>query len=620
MYRLILFLLLFSSTATKGLSQILDDSTKLVYGPTTTSYQLESSLYYLTDQEYFPDTVVNNFYQNLPLEQNRYHWQELDNTGSALSPIFYQMPETVGARNGYNAYNYWYTNPQKVKYYNTRSPYTRLYYSQGGNGRSWLQVTHARNINENWSAGIDFNRLTAEPQYGTFPSQDKQIVSTSYTINTRYYSPNGRYKALAHVSRLRHQADELGGIFYSAALPNNFTDIIQYDESVSQLTTASSEDLRVNYHLYQEFKLVDALQLYTTLNKQHQINYYEDSQPEATYYGTTFGTDVTDIYERLRTDGFVAQGGVKGSLKAGKWNAYTKYRRHTFSSQNYTPFIDNEYGIGGFIALSPDTLRTVRAEIELFTEGTYNFSAEAKNKLLNLKYQRARYKPALIYNFSEGLINSWVNDFTYPQADKLSGKLTLKLGKFKLEPGLTFSLVQDPLYFTADTISLTNYPENVRPAQASGAVQLLQPQLAWRWQSEGGFNWQADVTYSLVTGSASEAWAVPDLIANTAFYYEGGMFGGNLIGQIGIDVHYTSSYYARGYAPAVQQFFVQNSYKIPDYPIANFFFGFRINTTRVFARMSHLNQGFTDEGYFLTPYYPGIGRSFDIGIDWLFFD
>ena len=617
--------LLMASLSLPAFSQILDDSTKLVYGPTTINYSLESSLYYLTNQVYFPDTAVTYFYRNLPVEQSGYQWQELDNTGTALAPVFYHIPSTIGARNGYNAYAYWFTSPEKVRYYNTRSPYTRLHYSQGGNGRSWLQVTHARNINKNWSAAFDFNRLTAEPQYGAFGGQDKQVVSTSYMLNTRYYSPNDRYKLLAHVSRLHHEADELGGIFFNQELPSNLENIIEYQESTSQRTTAYSEDLRVNYHLYQEYKLVNALQIYGRADKEHQINYFEDTAPTQEYYNQQLPEDLTRIYERLRTDRFEGQGGFKGELKAGKWNAYAKYRRLTFTPRRSALIIDNEYGLGGFIALIPDTARALRVEAELYTEGMYKFTAEAKNKFLQLKYQRARYKPALIYNFNEGQLNNWVNNFTYPQADRLEGRLELKLGSFSLEPGVTFSLVQDPLYFSADSISLTTYPQNIRPRQASGSVQLVQPKLAWRWQTrkateKGGFHWDTDITYSLVTGEAKEAWPAPEFIINSAFYYEGGMFGGNLRGQVGIDAHLTSVYYARAYAPAIQQFAVQETYQPPAYPIANIFFGFRINNTRVFARLSHFNQGFTDEGYFLTPYYPGIGRSFDIGIDWLFFD
>ncbi len=620
MQRILVFLLVFAGTAVNSLAQILDDSTKLVYGPATVNYSLESSLYYMNDQVYFPDTSINYFYRNLPVEQSGYTWQELDNTGTALAPIFYQLPESVGTRSGYTAYDYWFASPEKVRYYNTRSPYTRLNYNLGGNGRSWLQVTHARNINPNWSAAFTFNRLTTEPQYGTFLSQAKQVVSTSYQLNTRYYSPNGRYKALAHVSRLHHEADELGGILFTAELPTDFFDIIEYDNSQSQRTEAYSEDLRVNYHLYQEFKLVNALQVYGVFDKQHQINYYEDTQASEEYYNIQLAEGQTRIYERLRTDSYIGQGGLKGSLKAGKWNAYTKYRRYVYTPHRTNIFIDNEYAIGGFIALNPDTIRTLRAEAEIYSEGMYQFTAEAKNKLVAVKYQRARYKPAVIYNFSEGTIDNWYNNFTFPQADRLEGNFSLKFRNFTIKPGAVFSLVQDPLYFKVDSISLQNYPTNLRPVQASGAVQLLQPKLAFRWQNNKGIHWDADVTYSLVTGGASEAWPAPDLIANSALYYEGKMFGGNLLAQLGIDLHYVSSYYARTYAPAVQQYAVQQNFQTNNYPIANFFFGFKINNTRVFARMSHLNQGFTDQGYFLTPYYPGIGRSFDVGIDWLFFD
>lgn len=618
----ILFLLLGLPLGLMG--QILDDTTKLVYGPKTTTFIREGSLYYQTKQEYYPDTLIRNFYRILPLERSGYRLQTLENTGTAQSPVFYTLPEQIGLRSGFYVYDNWFNEPAEIRYYNTRSPFTRLFATFGGDGRSWLDITHARNINPRWSVGLDFTRLTAEQQIAPSPQANlrNQVTSTAYALYTRYESENGRYALLANLSRLKHTVKESGGILFTGEdLPADLGNLIEYEDSPRRLEDARSSVLRLNYHLFHQYKLVNALQLYHIFDRETRTDSYLDAAPNAAYYNLdAFPAEVQALGEDFFSREYKNQLGVKGGYKAGHWNAYAKHRSVKLAPTPELIEQVDELAVGGYLALQPDSLRTLRLEAELRNEGQYRFEALAQNTWLSLRYQRSQYKPAYLYQYRNTLFNEWNNEsFLDPTADRLEGTFFLKLGSLVFKPGLQLTLVQNPLYFRADTLTGIGRPVDIAPVQGSTA-QMISPRLAFSLKISDRVFWEGDAQYTYVTEKSAEAFPVPSWLFNSALYYEGPLFGGNLLGQFGVDVHMKAAYFAQAYDPVLRQFVVQDDFLVPAYPVANLFFGFKINTTRVFARLSHFNQGLTGQGYFTTPYYNGLERTFDFGIDWLFFD
>ena len=90
--------------------------------------------------------------------------------------------------------------------------------------------------------------------------------------------------------------------------------------------------------------------------------------------------------------------------------------------------------------------------------------------------------------------------------------------------------------------------------------------------------------------------------------------------QAGAELHYKSAYYADAYMPLTQQFYLQTRQKAEGYLLADVFANLRINRTRLFVKMSHVNQGILQSTYFVAPDYLGMRRSFAFGVDWYLFD
>jgi len=103
-------------------------------------------------------------------------------------------------------------------------------------------------------------------------------------------------------------------------------------------------------------------------------------------------------------------------------------------------------------------------------------------------------------------------------------------------------------------------------------------------------------------------------------YYEKDWFNRKMHVQLGIDLHWKSSYFAYNYDPATQQFFLQNELEVPNYLVADIFFNFQLIRGLVFLKVINVLEGLQAEGYQATPFYPGQGRGIDLGVKWLFFD
>ena len=93
-----------------------------------------------------------------------------------------------------------------------------------------------------------------------------------------------------------------------------------------------------------------------------------------------------------------------------------------------------------------------------------------------------------------------------------------------------------------------------------------------------------------------------------------------MFSQIGFEVYYQSRYRALDYSPSTQQFYLQNSFTIRNYPVVDAFISADIKSVTVFLKGAYINQGLLYDGYYTTPYYSGYPRRFQFGLKWNFFN
>ena len=130
-------------------SRVIDDTTKQIYGPRTSRYYYEEDVFFNTFALRQVDTVIRNFHRFDEVRRNENLYQDLGTEGTAIRPIYYQVPENIGVSSGFNVYDvYW--EREKIKYWDTKSPFSNMNVVLGGRGRSITRATYSRNISPNW--------------------------------------------------------------------------------------------------------------------------------------------------------------------------------------------------------------------------------------------------------------------------------------------------------------------------------------------------------------------------------------------------------------------------------------------------------------------------------------
>jgi hypothetical protein len=157
----------------------------------------------------------------------------------------------------------------------------------------------------------------------------------------------------------------------------------------------------------------------------------------------------------------------------------------------------------------------------------------------------------------------------------------------------------------------------------SGYVQLNY--LIWKIRNEQQIRYSAN--------SGEDAIRVPAIWVHWKSYFEYKPRKNPFLEvNIGFDLRYRSAYKADYYMAVTQQFYLQPNpsedvaaSKQNVFPLAATFvmdpyFSLRIHKALVLIKVNNALQGIGGQGYFTTPFYPGLQRSFQFGIKWYFFD
>mgnify|MGYP001356514074 FL=1 len=112
---------------------------------------------------------------------------------------------------------------------------------------------------------------------------------------------------------------------------------------------------------------------------------------------------------------------------------------------------------------------------------------------------------------------------------------------------------------------------------------------------------------------------VPEWITRNTIMFSSEVFNKSLFIQTGITFNYFTKYYADYYNPLISEFVTQNYREIGDFPRFDFFFNAKIQQTRVFIKVEHLNSSFSGYDYYSDPFSPFRDMSVRLGLVWNFF-
>ncbi|GAB3342344.1 hypothetical protein GCM10027299_57090 [Larkinella ripae] len=608
---------------------LLDDSTKLVYGPTTTRYFLESDVLNNRKKLFPIDTTLEGTHRTNYLSRYDYLYTDLGNLGTALRPVFYETP-AFGSQTGLNAYGLYGYQTQNIRYFDTRSPYTNMYLVLGGLGQNILNFDFARNISSRLNVGFNIQRMTSDDQYSeNLNSVQRLIENWNFVAHVNYRSKDDKYTLLAHYNNLNHRSKDPGGIIE----PDSLTDP---DLQLSPiLTAANSHEKRNELHVYQQYVLDTAFQVYNTLDFRAQSYRFDDTNlangldtiaqfPRPfypRYYFDNLETRQTTLFRSIDN-----QFGLKGqfSMRRSAFNYRAWLRTRIYGATNKFnagPLLpDSSYKqnrfetyLGGWLGYYfPDSLTRATAEIEYLLGRDFRFQGRLESKFLTAGYESVFTSPTLIQSRFISNIYQWdhtnrlSSQFDLRGTQHAYGQLNLRLGKLTLNPGLDYYLLTNYIYFDTEAV----------PQQLSDAFSILRTGLGLQFRA-GKFTAVGQGFYTLV--SRDEVLRIPKLFANARAEYSFLLFK-KLYVLAGVQFHYKSAYFADQYMPLTQQYHLQNDVKLSDYVVAEPYANFRINRVRLFVKMAHANQGLFDRIYYSAPYFRTINRSVSFGVHWLLFD
>lgn len=631
-----------STTGISGNSGGIDDSTKVIYGPKSTRYVLEDDIFNNRRKLYTVDTTMDDVHRYTYVQRSQNQYQDLGNLGTAMRPVFVQVPQQLGAQTGYYVFAPYAYQTMGVKYFDTRSPFTDMYLALGGRNQNILRFDFAQNVNPRWNIGFNVQRFTSQKQFGTSgPNDPRKLLAQNWGFlgHTNYRSKNDKYTLLLHFNNMNHSLDEQGGVLPGQTIGAEGDTIVNrfdYDGD-ARLTLVNGREIRNDWHIYQQYVLDQGFQVFHRLDYRRQKNYYQDdtlrlnqtdqalpgaSEPLPGFYPDILG-DTSRIEQDARFRLLENVFGLKGIYQVGnsafnyraylRSRIYGQYTRYLTSRPLYNEYETRrtETFLGGWLGYYfPDSLSRLTAEAEYQIGGGFRLQGQFESKFLTAGYTAMLVEPTLLQERYQSKVFFWRNNFKLRGYNHAYGKLNLRYRKIRLEPGLDYQLLSNYTYFD----------ENAVARQAEGSFSVLRTGLGYQFEV-GKFLTSGQAYYTIQ--SRTDILRTPPLFLNARLQYEF-LYAKVLYIQAGIDLHYKSPYYADAYMPLTQQFYIQNRQRVEGYVLADLYANLRVNRTRLFIKLTNATQGLfpqvLEPGYFVAPDYLQLRRGFAFGVDWYLFD
>ena len=563
-------------------------------------------------------TIKSDYKYNL-LHKDNFGLLEFANEGQKYTVLnfgltnFSSYPEF-----GFIAKHANYIQSNDINYYSVATPLTELYFKtvmeQGQN----VDVLVALNTSKQLNISVAYKGLRSLGKY-----INQLSSSGNFRFTTSYFSKNNKYNLNFHFTGQDILNGENGGITDTDDFESDNQDFKNRARLQVYFSDATSFLKGKRFFIDHQYKLFSN-DSENNLAIIHQFNFenkfYEFYQKTVTTtidgiivqrFGDAFvSTDINDqtIYKRLYN-----KAGIEFENKTlGRFQFFVEDFNYNYGYDKTvvlgTEFIPNRLSnrldaIGGqyeyiknkwkgklFInkAISKETFSTVDAQANFKLNDKNSFSAQYQNisKVPNHNF---------ILHQSSYINYNWYNSFNNEKINNLKFNANTQFVNLSAQA----TLLTDYLYFSDDS---TDERQLVSPKQYSKTINYFSIQASKEFKYK---KWALDNTFLYQKVSQEdEILNVPTLVARNTIYYSTHFFKKALYIQTGVTVNYFSKYLANDYNPIVNEFFVQNTKQIGDFPMLDFFINGRIRQTRIFLKAEHFNSGFSTSNFYNTPSMP----------------
>ena len=527
----------------------------------------------------------------------------------------------------------------KTIFFNTKSPYTRLYYISGPQEYQTFHFIHTQNINRNINFGARYDIYSSE---GYFVEQDSRNRNGSFWFNVKNY----RYRNNSSINFNRIQISNNGGIVNNLYV-TDYTNLDLNKTDVRLLKTGNDIRLFDGFMEHEVALIQKTEKAFFETGLANEIHYaltqrkYYD--PISTDFKDDFTNEYYDFYtsryNNLKTEDTLSfrllknAGGLFVSL--GKSNKIriaammvntvetyrNSYRDTLFKYINDTTIITQS-------ALIRFNAKTKNENIQLSSHFIYNpnqgYRKNEYDGCINLTYRHRIWTDTAFFNFKYHnyrtmpdyfMMQYYSNHYKWqkrwPIQDFSQTQLRCNLVKSRFAATFQVNSIKNHLWLdqnrvwnlSSNSIKILGF--GIEKTQNFGKYFSLRGKLLYQYSNDSIIDLPQFAT------SATALFQTPVHFKST---------GGELNLQIGVDCWINSSYYVPNFDPALNQFFMQRSMKIGDYPFVDVFISAQVKRMVMFARFEHITAGLKGSTYFDAYNYPTRPLTIKIGVSWTFYD
>lgn len=648
-----------TGTATPEMTINQDDTTNQVYYFYLNDFQTQE-----VSDEFEPVFNIN------PILSDKFQHQYLGNFGAPHYSLMYQPRIRRGFDMGYHSYDGYLITQKDVPFFNVEKPHTDALFSAATQEDAFIDVKFTSNTAKRSNSYIAYKRIS---HIGAYTHQ--QIRHTNYVTSTYWRSKKDNYLAFFSWAGNTIKQKNNGGIFLDTFEINELLYSDLYNNISRKLIPVNVESAQSEYDnheitLSQYFSFAalkrnktpiteataDTLIITDSLgiavdtvikqkrNNQQQPMIKEPQIPSKIYLNHQFSykleqikffdDDITNASDSVYGDFVVNRRGLRHYIAAKKYENQFKANLKLGNENSATVLLQPGliYALY-FIDQEPvklnrnDLFVTARLNTKLreyfdldanaqigigSNAGDYTLSGKLSSGIqdkasLVVTAMQQLYKPTLIQQqLFVSHDNIWDLQLRRTLETNVGGELTIPF--LKLNGGVRYHLINNFIYFD----------DKAQPAQTNQALNIVQAYGKHKL-TLGKFHFINEVAFQ---STPSGFLPLPRIIARHNWYYQNYFFKAkSLLGQIGLQARYNSSYKGNNYMPVTGQFYLQNEVVLQSYyPIMDAYINAKVKRFYLFIKAENVLQPIVRRSYLTSPHYPGRDLFIRFGISWKFID
>ena len=596
------------------------------------------------------DTTLNKFHIYHPAFQDAVTLSYVGNYGTPyLNNHFFSRQANVDfyflrTRDAY------LLTPGEIKYYNTRTPYTLLDFTQSEHrtrkNEIRFNVLHSQNVNPYWNFTFRFDQARSAGQYKNQETKnnfvtlyssynrDRLNIYGGFISNSLINNENGGLDSTADLLEepdtdfldvnLTSVRSEFGNMYFFTTGEYQFGRFIDVPSGTPAF---EDEDEEQRISIPTQFKPFAGI-IYSFEYQNHTKEYIDREDTinaffDHAYYGPEYEKDsirfakVRNVLQLKQYENpdrktsfgkraYIGQEFVRLSMPGPILYTYNRQVRRysnvyagggifrqtgSFWRWNF----DGRIFFLGRNAGQTELSGVITKPLSLLGDSLASININGRIENLMPEFFQEEYYSNRI---------RWNNDLKMEQRMTVNGNI--KLPGRNAELHANYALINNFLYNNGEGI----------PSQFGGQLLVLSA-YADKNFTLGKLNFRTRVLWQ--KAGNDDVLHLPDLSAfvSTDFRF---VISKVLFTQLGIDTRYNTAYYADAYDPATGFFHLQNDVKIGNYPYIDLYANLRLKRTRVFFKLMNVGTEFIDREYYTTPGYPMNRRTFRMGVAWSFYD